>query len=406
MRKLIAAVLAVCIVCTLCAFIMTGCEDPADTTQPTAVTVDKSGDYITLKLPVGRDSVNVMQITDVHLVGGSATGLRGGATRDSWTLACIRDLVELKKPDLVIFTGDISYVESMLNGINNGKTKDNLGRFTDLADLMEELDVFWGVTFGNHDVTGTYTKKAIAETLAEEYECFLYKQSPEDVDGDSNYVINVINGDGSFNSSLVMVDTHGNSAGGGYTLPSQVTWYENVLNAVKTEYSLSQLPTSYVYCHVPYIQYSTANSLYLSELQKIGGNQGDAVTYSAADVTLNVAAGSKMREDLCYADDDDGKMFEKILELGSTKAVSCGHDHINVGRWTYQGVDLIYGKSIDYCAYSSTVGGKLADKEIEDIGMTNECRGATVINISKTGHSVDFVAYDRDLYTEWVTANA
>ena len=66
----------------------------------------------------------------------------------------------------------------------------------------------------------------------------------------------------------------------------------------------------------------------------------------------------------------DSSIFDKVVELGNTKAMFCGHDHLNDYGAYYNGVELVYGKSIDYIAYTG-------------IENKTEQRGATLINITK-----------------------
>ena len=47
---------------------------------------------------------------------------------------------------------------------------------------------------------------------------------------------------------------------------------------------------------------------------------------------------------------EDG-LFEKMLELNSTKAIHNGHDHLNSATVEYKGIQFSYGYSIDYLAY-------------------------------------------------------
>ncbi len=44
------------------------------------------------------------------------------------------------------------------------------------------------------------------------------------------------------------------------------------------------------------------------------------------------------------------KLFDTAKELGSTKAMFCGHDHYNNMSLEYEGIRLTYGMSIDYLA--------------------------------------------------------
>ena len=57
-----------------------------------------------------------------------------------------------------------------------------------------------------------------------------------------------------------------------------------------------------------------------------------------------------------------------MVELNSTKAIFCGHDHLNDFGITYKGIRLNYGKSIDYVAYTG-------------IDKSTWQRGGTIIEI-------------------------
>ncbi|MBR2876453.1 MAG: hypothetical protein IKC01_04885, partial [Clostridia bacterium] len=54
---------------------------------------------------------------------------------------------------------------------------------------------------------------------------------------------------------------------------------------------------------------------------------------------------------VCCAFGEDA-LFEKMLELGSTKAIHNGHDHVNSTTFKYKGILFSYGYSVDYFAYS------------------------------------------------------
>ncbi len=45
------------------------------------------------------------------------------------------------------------------------------------------------------------------------------------------------------------------------------------------------------------------------------------------------------------------QMFEKMVELGSTKGCFAGHDHMNNFSVNYQGIRLTYGLSCDHNIY-------------------------------------------------------
>lgn len=60
--------------------------------------------------------------------------------------------------------------------------------------------------------------------------------------------------------------------------------------------------------------------------------------------------------------------------LGSTKAIFCGHDHLNDFSVEYYGVRLTFSKSIDYTAYA-----------FQGIAEKTEQRGGTIISVSESG---------------------
>ena len=84
-----------------------------------------------------------------------------------------------------------------------------------------------------------------------------------------------------------------------------------------------------------------------------------------------------------YGEDD---LFEKMLELGSTKAMFNGHDHINNTTFEYKGIIFSYGYSIDYFAYSG----------IDKLGSQ---RGCTMITCKPdTTFTIDKYNYYSDRY--------
>ena len=81
-------------------------------------------------------------------------------------------------------------------------------------------------------------------------------------------------------------------------------------------------------------------------------------------------AGEK--DPIVYPGVGEDRMFETMLELGSTKGVFFGHDHLNNFALDYKGIQLSYSYSIDYLAY---------------IGISKQGaqRGCTVIDVKPDG---------------------
>ena len=97
-------------------------------------------------------------------------------------------------------------------------------------------------------------------------------------------------------------------------------------------------------------------------------NNGFEDTENAKLVYGVAGEGSK----IVYSGVGEDELFETMLELGSTKAVFCGHDHYNNFSIDYKGIRLTYGMSVDYLAYPG----------IYKIGSQ---RGCTVINFAPDG---------------------
>ena len=55
-------------------------------------------------------------------------------------------MITAEQPDLVVFTGDLTYPVPVQAGTFNNKENAKL-----LADLMEQLGVYWAPFWGNHD---------------------------------------------------------------------------------------------------------------------------------------------------------------------------------------------------------------------------------------------------------------
>ncbi len=87
------------------------------------------------------DDFKVMHLTDIHIGGGWMS-----VGKDAKALNTVAAMVTREKPDLVVATGDIAYPVFFQAGTFN-----NYSGAKAFANLMENLGVYWTVTFGNHD---------------------------------------------------------------------------------------------------------------------------------------------------------------------------------------------------------------------------------------------------------------
>ena len=251
----------------------------------------------TLYVEDGKDFV-ILNLTDYQLHDGKSTYA---------AFSIIDELVEKAHPDLITILGDTAED----NG--NYGTKQN---FKALVDYIDALGIPWAPIYGNHDNDAYREENSIKDvtcewinaTFAAARNC-LYMVGPDTVTGNGNYIVNIVNRTtNKITKSLFFFDsgTSGVDA-------THVAFYADAVNYC-TNLNGGETPESIVYLHIPLPEYT---ALYDSgEYQGIAGEKPSA--HGTPD------------------------FFAKIKELGSTKHVMCGHDHINSFYGEYQGVYLMY----------------------------------------------------------------
>lgn len=309
------------------------------------------------------ENFKVVQITDVHIGGGWMS-----AKKDAMALNAVAAMIEAEKPDLVIATGDIAYPVPFQSGTFNNLTGAKI-----FATLMEKLGVYWTVNFGNHDTESYsyYNREKVSDFYANSgFEHCLYQPGPEDIDGYGNHVINIKNTKGEMTQALFIMDSHAYLPSDPFGIfwkydnihDNQVAWYEETLENLTLQNN-GKTFTSSLFIHIPLTEQKDAWFEYY--------NNGKADTESVK--YLHGDAGED-EEVMVYCGKGEDRMFEAMLEKGSTKSVFFGHDHKNNFALEYKGITMSYGMSVDYLAY---------------IGIYKEGiqRGCTVINYAPDGNS-------------------
>lgn len=303
-----------------------------------------------------KETFRILQLTDIHL-GGSTLSVK----KDLKALQTVYDLIAYSCPDFVVVTGDMTFPMGIMSFSRNNATP-----VVQFADFMRNIDIPWAFTYGNHDteimaVASAESLNDIMKSLSfKSSGNFLYPYIQPDIWGRNNQMIEVRNTDGTLMQALFLIDSNAYVEGVGindydYIHDDQVDWYERqILKLNKRE---GRIVPSIAFFHIPLQEYREAYDLYL---------QGsDSVRYHYG-VIRETAIDS-----ICCSD-YPSKFFDKAVELGSTQAMFCGHDHYNNLSVEYQGIRLTYGYSIDYLAMP---------------GIENDVdqRGATIIDIQKTG---------------------
>ena len=322
----------------------------------------------------------VMHLTDIHIGGGFMS-----KEVDEKALNAVATMVTKEKPDLVIATGDIAFPVPYTAGTFN-----NHSGAKAFANLMESLGVYWDVTFGNHDAEAYsyFDREAMGKFYEnEEYQYCLFQTGPEDVDGYGNHTIEVKNSDGIITQALILIDSQAyvkdniiESIKGTYDNihENQVQWYENEINRMNAEnkaiYEDSETVKSMAFFHIPLVEM-------LDGWNEFKDNDyADTEAFKYIDGIMG--EGGKV----VYCGLGEDELFEKMIELDSTKAMFNGHDHLNNSTFEYKGIQFSYGYSIDYFAYSG----------IDELGSQ---RGCTMITCKPdTTFTIDKYNYYSDRY--------
>ena len=266
----------------------------------------KPQDYI-LEMNYKSD-FRIVQLTDIHLSDKD----------DRETQFKFLDLLyqDASNPDLVVVTGDLF----TFAGKDTAKS---------LFNYFNSKKVPWTVCFGNHDEQCYFSVDWLTETLSNLGSYCMFKDLQDDnVNGNCNFVINLKEGNKVHDQLFVMDSNRYNfdlsQLGYDCFKQDQIDWYESVVKYTKEQNG--DTVNSLMFYHIPLPEVNPAWE---------EAKNANAVIY-----------GEK-REASCPPDHDYG-FFSKIKDLGSTKAMFFGHDHINNFEVDYQGVKFCYGiKSTD-----------------------------------------------------------
>lgn len=237
----------------------------------------------------------------------------------------IKTHVEKEKPNLIVLTGD---------NIEDPKNED---AFNALVSNMESLNTPWAPVFGNHDANGVLTKDFMAEKFIAAENCLFYKGA-QGVDGVGNYVINLTAKNNKIVYSLFLIDSNMYDGNGGYDWihENQIDWYTSAVSRLKAINKKKVVP-SLAFFHIPLQEFIDAK-----------------VSYESGE---SIGEWAIFNEKICPGTINSG-FFDKVKELGSTKAIICGHEHINTCNIEYQGINLVYGlKSSRNSYFDSTLLG-------------------------------------------------
>ncbi|WP_294627008.1 metallophosphoesterase family protein [uncultured Bacteroides sp.] len=244
----------------------------------------------------------IVQFTDVHYIYNDA--------RSAISIERINQVLDVEKPDLVLFTGDLIYgkpAEESMRTVLNQVSKRNLP---------------FAVMFGNHDDEQGLSRKELFEIIRS-VPCNLTATTP-DIAGVTNFILPVRSSDGAKDAAvLYCIDSHSYSqikgvGGYDYIKMNQIQWYKENSKRFADKNGGAPVP-SYAFFHIALPEYNQAAA---SE---------EAVLYG-------------IRKERACAPQLNSGFFTAMKEMGDVKGVFVGHDHDDDYTVFWKGILLAYGR--------------------------------------------------------------
>lgn len=270
-----------------------------------------------------KDDFKILQLCDIHLANKDAR-----FRHYDFIDLTIKDA----DPDMIVLTGDNFTFADKAVAI-------------ELFDWMNSHKIPWALVWGNHDEQCYFSIDWVTDYLNNlGYFCKFIDHQDDDVYGNSNYAINLMDGK-DIKEQIILMDSnrynYGEYWGYDYIKDDQIEWYEDIVKYTKEQNGGEVVP-SIAFFHIPLPEFQTA---------------WDEAAEGNREAKLETGT---MGEPSSCPQVNTG-MFDKMLELGSTKAVCVAHDHINNSRILYKGIYLSYGVNSDNRIYydEDMMGGLL-----------------------------------------------
>lgn len=344
MRKILAVVLAVCLVFPF-AF-SAGASNSGSMSNGGSLKSDA-------KLSFNSDgNFKILVLADVQ--DGS------GVKPDE--VAFLNSVLDYSKPDLVVFAGD-------------NICSSDYADFDSVLNPLVERGIPFTLVYGNHDAEYAFgpkidemveagskrveaTEKYKEELLSmyQAYDGCLAYDADASLHGCATHNLPILTSDGSkvgFNLWLVdsgdyAYNAQGEKLGYDWVRADQIEWYGNVRDELKAENDGSLVP-SMMFQHI--IPKEAVEKIYLNSFVQLG------------DLTINFSDGSSTTvipdmtkfdgyifEKSCPGVSSDGQ-WQSLVDGGDVLGVCVGHDHVNNFVADIDGVDLIQTPGCTYESY-------------------------------------------------------
>lgn len=316
-------------ICLVMLFALTGCNAFRRDVH------HEIGEYV-LEYDIGdKESFRILQLSDVHLAN------KDDRQRQYDFLG---QTVEMANPDMIVVSGD------MFTFADKRTAKEWFA-------FLDSFGKPWTVTFGNHDEQCYFSVDWLTGYLnslteSEQSHCLFKDIQDDDVYGNANFAID-LKRNGEIYQQVIIMDSnrynYGEYIGYDFIKDDQIEWYKSLVNHTTEKYG--KVVPSLMYFHIPLTEWNEAvEMLYTNRPDETSTGEG---VYVDED---NHWVHGDMWEGISSPVDHPG-FFSEITKLGSTKAISVGHDHANNLVLKYKGVYLCYGvNSTDRIYFEEGVG--------------------------------------------------
>lgn len=271
----------------------------------------------------------IVQFTDLHW--------KNGDEHDERTRALMESVIELEKPDLIVFTGDLIYSE---------ECADPERSVAGVVETAARSGVPWAAVLGNHDAEAKVTREEMLGYL-QSHEGSVTGHT-QGVRGFGNYALAVAGRDGAPSAALYFLDSgdysklkHVDSYA--WISRDQIDWY-SAQSRILSERNGGHPLLALAFFHIPLPEYETVWE-------------------------RSVCYGQK-HEGVCCPKINSG-LFAAMVERGDVMGTFVGHDHINDFWGELYGIRLTYGRASGYNTY----------------GKDGYPRGARVIRLQEGEHA-------------------
>ena len=255
----------------------------------------------------------IAQFTDLHWDNNSP--------KCKETVATIRQILEVEKPDLAVLTGDIVTSVPAREG------------WLAIAAIFEEAKTPFAVTLGNHDAEPEINRSQIFDLL--QGKPYFVGEHGSALHGAGNYALPVLSSDEKITAAVVYcLDSNDYPSDKriqnyDWIQFDQIAWYRNTSDHYTAANQQSPVP-SLAFFHIPLVEYK--------------------------NIVTNPTTLGEVREEVCSSDINSG-FFASMIEKKDIMGVFVGHDHDNNFIGIEKDIALGYGQITGASAYGNLERG-------------------------------------------------